>query len=225
MVIVWGTGLYGRVDEVPGVCWVATQFFHLYYIPLVPMGSQAVLEQNGNEWRGAAISLSFKSVLIAYLRAALIVAGIVGIVVTIMAFTAKGSRGPSILAGVLPLVVGFGGFWASKVLGPINVASYERARSLLGSLGVPEELHVLNDVNYGKLSPQEAEGRLEKLGAQREVEEEQAEQRKQERRDALEAKRAARLEAKKETGTRKRRSSEEDGERPKAPKARKRTFD
>ena len=43
MIIVWGTKLYGKVDEVPGMFHVATRFFHLWYIPLVPLSSAVTM--------------------------------------------------------------------------------------------------------------------------------------------------------------------------------------
>ena len=37
-----GRRLYGKVDEVPGVCHVATPFFHINLIPLIPFQSVVV---------------------------------------------------------------------------------------------------------------------------------------------------------------------------------------
>jgi hypothetical protein len=39
MIIVWGSRLYGKVDAVPGLFHVATRFGHIWYLPLIPMGS------------------------------------------------------------------------------------------------------------------------------------------------------------------------------------------
>ena len=36
MVFVFGSRLYGKVDEVPGIGHVATKFAHFDYMPLVP---------------------------------------------------------------------------------------------------------------------------------------------------------------------------------------------
>src|SRR5437762_2645960 len=47
MLLVWGSKLYGRVDDVPGMFYVATRFGHLWYLPLIPMGSFVVLERQG----------------------------------------------------------------------------------------------------------------------------------------------------------------------------------
>ncbi len=65
--IVFGTHKYGWVDEVPGLGCVATSFIHVMYIPLIPTGSYLIFEED--EDMGISISLSMKSVLVAYVRA------------------------------------------------------------------------------------------------------------------------------------------------------------
>ena len=77
MVVIWGSRLYGKVDVVPGFFHVATRFGHIYYLPLIPMKSFVVLGQAGDEFTGVPIPLSFKSILLAWLRAALLLAAIV----------------------------------------------------------------------------------------------------------------------------------------------------
>src|SRR5438105_761381 len=37
------TRLFGKVDQVPGVCHVATEFFHIAFLPVVPMRSWLVI--------------------------------------------------------------------------------------------------------------------------------------------------------------------------------------
>ncbi len=46
MFVVYGTRLYGRVDMIPGLCYVATRFFHIFWIPIIPLGSQIVVEED-----------------------------------------------------------------------------------------------------------------------------------------------------------------------------------
>ena len=66
--IIFGTHKFGWVDEVEGLGSVATSFFHIMYVPLVPVGSYFVF---GDDWdRGVPVPLNAKSVLIAYTRAA-----------------------------------------------------------------------------------------------------------------------------------------------------------
>lgn len=84
--IIFGTRLYGKVDQVPGLFYVATTFVHLQFIPFVPMSSYLVLAGN----RGAySIGLSWKSVLFAWARAG---AGIAGVVLVILALMSVGGQ-------------------------------------------------------------------------------------------------------------------------------------
>lgn len=63
--IIWGTRMYGWVDGIEGQGMVATRFFHLMFVPLIPLGTVFMVDDD----RGAPISLSWKSILVAYLRA------------------------------------------------------------------------------------------------------------------------------------------------------------
>jgi hypothetical protein len=68
MVIVYGTRFYGKVREC-GSSYIGTQFFHIYYVPLIPIGSHLVLEQNGDgSFKGIKSSFDVKSMFAAYLR-------------------------------------------------------------------------------------------------------------------------------------------------------------
>lgn len=67
--IVYGTRMYGRVDEMPEG-YVATQFFHIWFIPLFPISSMLVTDDsNDRSVRGLKLGWSGKSILAAYLRA------------------------------------------------------------------------------------------------------------------------------------------------------------
>lgn len=78
-----GTSLYGKVDQVPGLFHVATRFWHLNYIPLVPVESLIVFDKKSfvkieNEIRAVhspdiLIPLNLRSVLFAWLRTILLV--------------------------------------------------------------------------------------------------------------------------------------------------------
>ena len=67
MVIVYGTRFYGKV-KAAGRSFLATRFVHIWYIPLVPVGTQLVLEDNGGSYKGMAAPFSITSMLAAYLR-------------------------------------------------------------------------------------------------------------------------------------------------------------
>ncbi len=68
MVIVYGSRFYGKVRACGG-SYLATQFAHIYYVPLVPIGTHLVLQSNGDgSFRGIKAPFSVKSMLAAYLR-------------------------------------------------------------------------------------------------------------------------------------------------------------
>src|SRR5262245_34049471 len=74
MILIYGSKLYGRVDEVPGMFYVATRFGHIWYLPLIPMGSVMVLEASGKPMGMISVGFNFKSFALAWLRAGLLVA-------------------------------------------------------------------------------------------------------------------------------------------------------
>jgi hypothetical protein len=72
----FGTVLYGKVDEIPGLFYVKTKFFHLNFLPLLPMDSfviHAFTETSDGLFRGRSLGRNARSVLTAYARALLFV--------------------------------------------------------------------------------------------------------------------------------------------------------
>jgi hypothetical protein len=69
MVIVYGSRLYGRIDDCNGT-YIATRFAHIYYLPLIPLGSQLILghDDEDDSFHGVSISLSLRSMFAGYLR-------------------------------------------------------------------------------------------------------------------------------------------------------------
>ncbi len=68
MVIVYGTRFYGKVRAC-GRSFLGTQFVHLYYLPLIPIGTHLILEQNANgTYKSMKTAFSVRSILAAYLR-------------------------------------------------------------------------------------------------------------------------------------------------------------
>lgn len=68
MVIVYGTRFYGKVRAC-GRSFLGTQFFHLYYVPLIPIGTHLILERNANgTLKTIKTSFSVRSMMAAYLR-------------------------------------------------------------------------------------------------------------------------------------------------------------
>jgi len=61
----FGTQLYGRLHR-PDGSYVATKFFHLSYLPLVPLGSFVVAGEDSHGFRGRARGLHVGSMLLGY---------------------------------------------------------------------------------------------------------------------------------------------------------------
>ena len=161
MIIVWGSGLYGDVDAIPGIGKVATNFGHLYYLPLFPAGSHFIFEQTSDGWRGVPIGWSFKSILMAWLRVALgslaLGFGIVA-AVELMDHRMAGGIGMSIAC-----VAFIAMFIATKRMKFFTVASYQRAKELATRIGLTEHAMVLIDMYYGELTESEAQRKMQEL--------------------------------------------------------------
>lgn len=70
MIVIWGQRMYGRVDRMGG-SHVATRFFHLYYVPLIPLSSWLVLEEKDEgQFLGLQVPLQLRSVAMAWMRVA-----------------------------------------------------------------------------------------------------------------------------------------------------------
>lgn len=65
--IVFGTRLFGYVDEVDGLGSVATRFVHVMWFPLIPIGGVFVMDGD----RGYSIPMSPRSIVVAWVRALL----------------------------------------------------------------------------------------------------------------------------------------------------------
>jgi hypothetical protein len=136
MIIIWGQKLYGRVDRVPGHFYVATRFFHLWYIPLIPLGSWIVLEgtEAGDGWRGASIGVSLKSTLFGWFRGACIVFAIAAVFMSVIL---KGQQRPDWWRLLIPAATAATLFFFTKLF---EKASADRAFELAHKLGLPPEM-------------------------------------------------------------------------------------
>lgn len=68
MYVQYGERPYGKCDVVPELFYVATWFFHINFVPLVPLGTRLVLGKSGNSYRMMKIPLSIRSLGYAWLR-------------------------------------------------------------------------------------------------------------------------------------------------------------
>ena len=163
----FGTKLMGKVDEVPRMGYVSTQFFHVNYLPLIPTGTYFILEESGDNFRGVNLPLSFKSILVAWLRALLFIGFIVAVFVAIIA-AAEQKMPRAIVAGV-SAVFAVAGFWCTYYLPLVSRASYHRAMDLAERIGLNEEAMLMLEVAYGRKSAAEADLELEKIEQRREA--------------------------------------------------------
>jgi hypothetical protein len=147
MSILWGVRLYGRVDRVPGLCYVSTRFVHVWFIPLIPLETYLVLAAPGERGnRGLSISLSLKSLFVGWLRAclpAIVISGAITSMAVIDIFT-TGNGSQALRAAGPCFAVSTGLFGLGFVF---SKASPPRAVELGAHLGIPE------DVVLGLLTP------------------------------------------------------------------------
>ncbi len=167
MIVVWGTRLYGKVDEVPGMFHVATQFFYLQYVPLVPMGSYLVLTNTGESFQGAKLGLSLKSTLVAWLRVALALGAVAAVVVAIIMLNdpRTGGAKAALPAGLLiasGLAAGFAFWWSYRLQG-VGKASYARAVQLAEKAGFSEEGLVLVELAFGRITQEQANAAIAEM--------------------------------------------------------------
>lgn len=152
MIIMFGTRLYGKVDHVPGLFYVASHFAYLNYVPLFPTASYLIFEgtESGDQFRGIPLGIHGKSVLYGYLRAVALLGGIALIVLGIIAMVESGA-----------------GFGAALILGgliseALFIVSYRLARpsparalDLAKRAGIPPELIARVFVSAGLVSEQD----------------------------------------------------------------------
>src|ERR1700761_815854 len=68
MIVFHGRRLYGRVDRADGSS-IATLFFYIQFLPLIPLSSHLVLAEQGKQTRAIPIPMQWRSVLAGYVRA------------------------------------------------------------------------------------------------------------------------------------------------------------
>jgi hypothetical protein len=158
MFIVWGTLNAGKVDSVPDMFHVTTQFAHLYYIPLIPTGSYLILPEKrpDGEFVGIPIPISFKSIVVGWLRAACVVGAIALCVVTITELNKNRPWGVA-FAGML---MALGVLFMSYRLKFLTHASYERAVELGKKLGLSDMGELMLEIHYGRMTAEEADAEL-----------------------------------------------------------------
>lgn len=114
--IIYGLRHFGPVDEIPGVGCVKTRFVHIWFIPLIPLGSTFVTQEGYNQVSGFKVPFSFKSVFVAWAKVALffsflglvaLMVGGVGNLYEVLPSVLHGNHGAATLRKV---AMGTGGF-------------------------------------------------------------------------------------------------------------------
>lgn len=157
MIIIWGERLMGKVDHVPGLFHVATRFGHLWYIPLIPMGSYIVFGQDGTKFQGVKLGLDIKSIFVAWLRAALWVSVVVSAISVFMLMNDKRGSGVAwVIPGLLCAASGVA-IWMSYQMKGIGMAHEKRALALAERAGLNELGMIALGVHFGKLTEMDAD--------------------------------------------------------------------
>jgi hypothetical protein len=161
MVIISGTRMAGKVDAIPRIGYVSTRFFHLYWVPLLPLESFLVFSEDGDNINGVPLGLQWKSVLVGWLRGASWLTMVVAPVLAVLTFAdhhhIQGSialASWALAAALLPLLHYFPG---------IREASYERAIELAERTGLSPESRLMLEVAYGRLTADQADRELERI--------------------------------------------------------------
>lgn len=137
MLVMFGSRMFGKTDVVPGVCHVVTKFFHINFLPLIPLESYVVVagSEKGDGFKGKQIPMSFKSVLIGWVRAAAFLTGVFCGVMLLVALT--DNRSHALTQLVVTTAVSWSAFIATYRFGK---ASVPRSIYLARELGISEEL-------------------------------------------------------------------------------------
>jgi hypothetical protein len=156
MIVVFGTRLMGKCDVVPGMFHVATRFGHFCFLPLIPMGSYAVVGKSGNRIHrddvGALIPLSLKSIVLAWARVVLIVMAS-GATLWAIAAIADGKPHESPVGLTVSALVHWG--LLGLLYSPIVMrASFSRAMKLAGELRLTGAEVASIEQIYGKSAGQ-----------------------------------------------------------------------
>jgi len=163
MMVVWGTKLYGKVDEIEGLGHVATQFGHVFWLPLIPLNSYFVTDKGKHEFDGTPLGLQMKSVLVGYTRVFSILFFFAGLGAINTLFGPHEVADPEKI-GTYKTMICLGIFsipaFVLTRLRTIRFANYETATQLANRLGFDQKLRTYIDFYYDKIDKDEAEKRM-----------------------------------------------------------------
>ena len=143
--IIYGKRLCGKVDQVPGVLYVATQFFHLYFIPVAPVDSFIIIEgsEGKDGFKGVKTRLSAKSIVATYCRTLLFLGGSIMLMVgALQACNRPSDALSSASSGFVNLVlpalgaISIGACWLWR---PWSLATERHAHELAERVGISKD--------------------------------------------------------------------------------------
>jgi len=145
--IAFGKRLFGKVDRVSGRYHVATLCWHFCYLPILPLGTFLVLQEEmqgmTTHFRSVRMPFSWKSILVAWSRSLLAFPFFISMVACIVVITGGWGRpGATWLqhyAVVIVAVVISGLLWLPYFIPGIGRATIRRADELARVAGTPEE--------------------------------------------------------------------------------------
>jgi hypothetical protein len=167
MILIWGSTFYGKTDEVPGLYYVTTRFGHLWYLPLIPLGSYLILAGSDDK-QGVEIPFSGKSMLLGWGRAGTFLAGVISAIVWL---TSPKGVIPWIPAALS--VASIAGFTVLTFGKMFRRASYERALQLGKHVGLNRRGQIMIDLHFGRVSDVEARGLMQTAEADEIADQEQ----------------------------------------------------
>lgn len=148
MIIIYGTRLYGTVERC-GTSRIATRFFHVYGMPLVPLGSVLVTEEGeDNTYRGIQLGLHLRSLAAGYARLWLPLAAVAMLIAAWQGSdsyaTDEGSSGTVTMAG-LGIAALAGAIWAWVRLGKLSLEQRAQRMVYADFTGIPADVALLGD--------------------------------------------------------------------------------
>ncbi len=163
MILIFGSRTYGSVDSIRGLGYVATEFFHLYYIPVVPYRTRFVIKQEAEGFIGGTLPLDWKSITVAWLRTVGLLATLFFLAVAVLAMMNPLSSWLARLVLLALLALSGSLLWVSYSSWA-RVASYQRALTLARDLKMDPRLCIYIDLIYDQINQAEADRRLDQLG-------------------------------------------------------------
>jgi hypothetical protein len=154
-VLIVGWKLYGKTQQVPGIFHVATEFFHVYYFPILPKQSYVVLDQTPGEFRGVPIELSWRSIVIAWLRGAMFIPLLFSGVMALGICLHFKFQAVSLLFPAVTIALALA-LWRSYHWRYFRYATYERAMQLATAASFNEVGMLAIGVHFGKITAEQA---------------------------------------------------------------------